>query len=52
MRQARGERLSERGECLSNLADLLSMAGIQFPAEELGKRENKFDSLVNNAGAI
>jgi len=40
------------GECLSIPADLLSMAGNQFLAEELGKRSNKFASLANNAGAI
>ena len=46
------ERPSEMGECLSIPADLLSMAGNQFLAEELGKRSNKFASLANNAGAI
>jgi hypothetical protein len=33
-------------------ADLMSMAGMQFLAQELGKRSNKFASLVNDAGAI
>ena len=49
---AAAERPSETGECLSDPADLLSMLRVQFLAEELGKRENKFASLVNNAGAI
>ncbi len=49
---ATAERLSETGECLSIPADLASMEGIQSLVEELGKRENKFDSLINNAGAI
>jgi hypothetical protein len=33
-------------------ADRISMAEIQFPAQDSGKREDKFASLVNNAGAI
>ena len=49
---APAERPSEWGECLSISADLLSMAGIQCPAEESGKRKSKFASLVNHAGAI
>ena len=43
---------SETGGRRSNPADLLSMVRVQFPAQVLGKRENKFASLVNNAGAI
>ena len=46
------ERPSETGECLSIPADRISMAEIQFPAQESGQRKSKFASLVNNAGAI
>ena len=46
------ERPTETGEWLSIPADLLSMAGTQFLSQELGKRESKFASLVNNVGAI
>ncbi len=45
-------RLSETGARLFNPADLSSMEGIQFLAEESGKRENKLDIVVNDAGAI
>jgi short-subunit dehydrogenase len=49
---AKAERLSETGGRVLIPADLSSMKGIQYLAEELGKRERKLDIVVNNAGAI
>ncbi len=46
------ERPSETGEWLPIPADRISMAEIQFPAQDSGKREDKFASLVHNVGAI
>jgi NAD(P)-dependent dehydrogenase (short-subunit alcohol dehydrogenase family) len=45
-------RLSAGGaECVSIPADLSSMEGIQYLADELVDREARLDILVNNAGA-
>ncbi len=48
---ATAARLSESGDCISIPADLSSMEGVQYLAEQIGKREDKLDILVNNAGA-
>jgi NAD(P)-dependent dehydrogenase (short-subunit alcohol dehydrogenase family) len=46
-------RLSSGGaECVSIPADLSSMEGIQYLADELVDREERLDILVNNAGAV
>jgi NAD(P)-dependent dehydrogenase (short-subunit alcohol dehydrogenase family) len=46
-------RLSSSGaECVSIPADLSSMEGIQYLADELVDREERLDILVNNAGAV
>lgn len=45
-------RLSEHGECISIPADLSSMDGIRFLADELADSEDRLDILVNNAGAV
>jgi NAD(P)-dependent dehydrogenase (short-subunit alcohol dehydrogenase family) len=42
--------LSKRGECLSIPADLSTEAGCRELATELGRREDRLDVLVNNAG--
>ena len=44
-------RLSEAGECISIPADLSSLDGVNYLADELSEREEKLDILVNNAGA-
>ena len=46
---ARG--LSVLGECISVPADLSTVEGCKFLADELRARESKLDILVNNAGA-
>ncbi len=46
------ERLSAGGECISVPADLSTMAGIDYLADELARREERLDILVNNAGAV
>ena len=43
--------LSAVGECTSIPADLSSVAGCDYLAGEIAKREAKLDILVNNAGA-
>ncbi len=48
---ATAARLSESGDCISIPADLSSMEGVQYLAEQIGKREDQLDILVNNAGA-
>jgi NAD(P)-dependent dehydrogenase (short-subunit alcohol dehydrogenase family) len=45
------ERLSEKGFCVSLPCDLSTTEGVNWMAEELGKREEKLDVLINNAGA-
>jgi NAD(P)-dependent dehydrogenase (short-subunit alcohol dehydrogenase family) len=46
-------RLSSEGaQCVSIPADLSSMEGIQYLADELVDREERLDILVNNAGAV
>lgn len=45
-------RLSEQGECISIPADLSTMDGIRFLADELADSEDRLDILVNNAGAV
>jgi NAD(P)-dependent dehydrogenase (short-subunit alcohol dehydrogenase family) len=45
-------RLSKQGECISIPADLSSMDGIRFLADEIADRENQLDILVNNAGSV
>ena len=49
---ATAARLSEQGECLSIPADLSSMDGIRYLADEIAGREDQLDILVNNAGAV
>jgi len=44
-------RLSKSGECISIPADLSSLDGVNYLADELRKHEEKLDILVNNAGA-
>jgi len=48
---ATAERLSVNGACISIPADLSSLEGINYLADEIGKREEKLGILVNNAGA-
>jgi NAD(P)-dependent dehydrogenase (short-subunit alcohol dehydrogenase family) len=48
---ATAKRLSEQGECISIPADLSTMEGVQFLANEIKSREGQLDILVNNAGA-
>ena len=43
---------SGHGECVSIPADLSTMDGIQYLADELAEREERLDILVNNAGAV
>ncbi len=43
--------LSARGECISLPADLSQMEEIERLANEIAKRENRLDILINNAGA-
>ena len=45
------ERLSEKGFCVSLPCDLSTTEGVNWMAEELAKREEKLDVLINNAGA-
>lgn len=45
------ERLSKIGTCISLPFDLGTMEGIEGLTAELGRREEKLDVLVNNAGA-
>lgn len=45
------KQLSAYGECIPFAADLSSEAGCRALAEEIAKREQKLDVLVNNAGA-
>lgn len=45
------ERLSEKGFCVSLPCDLSTTEGVNWMAEELGRREEKLDVLINNAGA-
>jgi NAD(P)-dependent dehydrogenase (short-subunit alcohol dehydrogenase family) len=50
---ATARRLSSRqAECVSIPADLSSMDGIRYLADELAGREARLDILVNNAGAV
>jgi NAD(P)-dependent dehydrogenase (short-subunit alcohol dehydrogenase family) len=50
---ATARRLSSgQAECVSIPADLSSMDGIQYLADELADREERLDILVNNAGAV
>jgi NAD(P)-dependent dehydrogenase (short-subunit alcohol dehydrogenase family) len=49
---ATARRLSEYSECISIPADLSSMQGVRYLAEEIAKREDRLDILVNNAGAV
>jgi NAD(P)-dependent dehydrogenase (short-subunit alcohol dehydrogenase family) len=50
---ATARRLSSgQAECVSIPADLSSMDGIQYLADELARREERLDILVNNAGAV
>jgi NAD(P)-dependent dehydrogenase (short-subunit alcohol dehydrogenase family) len=50
---ATARRLSSgQAECVSIPADLSSMNGIQYLADELADREERLDILVNNAGAV
>jgi NAD(P)-dependent dehydrogenase (short-subunit alcohol dehydrogenase family) len=49
---ATAERLSEQGDCISIPADLSSMDGIGYLADEIAKCEERLDILVNNAGAV
>jgi NAD(P)-dependent dehydrogenase (short-subunit alcohol dehydrogenase family) len=50
---ATARRLSSgQAECVSIPADLSSMGGIQYLADELADREERLDILVNNAGAV
>jgi NAD(P)-dependent dehydrogenase (short-subunit alcohol dehydrogenase family) len=50
---ATARRLSSgQSECVSIPADLSSMDGIQYLADELASREERLDILVNNAGAV
>ena len=42
--------LSEVGECISVPADLSTESGCRALAEEMGRREDKLEVLVNNAG--
>ena len=44
-------RLSEQGECISIPADLSTMDGVTYLANEIKARESQLDILVNNAGA-
>ncbi|MEI7747191.1 MAG: SDR family NAD(P)-dependent oxidoreductase, partial [Actinomycetota bacterium] len=48
---AMAAELSQAGTCISIPADLSSEAGCQGLANELAKREDSVDVLVNNAGA-
>lgn len=50
---ATAERLSKEfgGECVSIPGDISDLPGIEAVAKELGKREDKLNILVNNAGA-
>ena len=51
--EATAKRLVDNfgGECHAIPADLSSVEGATYLAEELGKREPQLDILVNNAGA-
>jgi NAD(P)-dependent dehydrogenase (short-subunit alcohol dehydrogenase family) len=43
--------LSKTGECVSIPADLGGMEGVDHLAQEIARREDKLEILVNNAGA-
>lgn len=50
--EATARRLSAAGECVSIPADLSSMEGVDYLADELARREDRLGILVNNAGAV
>src|SRR5690606_36637495 len=49
---ATAERLSREGECISLPQDLSSIEGVRSLANEMAKREERLDIIVNNAGAV
>jgi NAD(P)-dependent dehydrogenase (short-subunit alcohol dehydrogenase family) len=49
---ATAARLAKQGECVSIPADLSSMDGVQFLADEMAGHGERLDILVNNAGAV
>ncbi|WP_337661203.1 glucose 1-dehydrogenase [Erythrobacter sp. Alg231-14] len=49
--EAMAKDLSELGECIAVQGDMSRVEGIEALVEEITKRENKIDILINNAGA-
>jgi NAD(P)-dependent dehydrogenase (short-subunit alcohol dehydrogenase family) len=48
--EALAKELSAHGECIAAAADLSTLAGVRQLVDALGRREERVDVLVNNAG--